>query len=109
MSPPFKQVVPRGIAWRDIEAASDHYETYANLETAHAFLVAVEGAFDHIARHPASGSPRYAHALDLPDLRSWPLKRFPYLVFYMECDDHIDVWRVLHQERDVPVRMGEGP
>lgn len=108
MSPALKKVIPRGIAWRDIEAASDHYEITAGVETAHAFLVAVTAAFDHVARHPASGSPRYAHDLNLSDLRSWPLKRFPYLVFYLDRDDHIDVWRVLHQERDIPVWMGEG-
>ena len=108
MSPALKQVIPRGIAWRDIEAASDHYEITAGVETAHAFLVAVDDSFDHIARHPASGSPRYAHALDLPDLRSWPLKRFSFLVFYLERDDHIDVWRLLHQEKDIPAQMGEG-
>ena len=54
------------------------------------------------ARHPASGSPRYAHELDLPDLRFWPLKRYPCLVFYVERRDHIDVWRVLHGQRDIP-------
>ena len=31
-----------------------------------------------------------------------PLKRYPYLVFYIEQDDHIDVWRVLHSHRDIP-------
>ena len=45
------------------------------------------------------------YALDLPGLRSWPLKRFPYLVFYVEHADHVDVWRVLHQNRDIPVGM----
>jgi toxin ParE1/3/4 len=26
-------------------------------------------------------------------------------VFYIEMDDHIDVWRVLHGERDIPAWM----
>ena len=25
-----------------------------------------------------------------------PVDRFPYLVFYVERVDHVDVWRVLH-------------
>jgi toxin ParE1/3/4 len=41
--------------------------------------------------------------LDLPGLRSWPLTRYPHLVFYIERSDHIDVWRVLHGQRDIPV------
>jgi hypothetical protein len=30
----------------------------------------------------------------------WP--RYPYLVFYVERSDHIDIWRVLHGQRDIP-------
>jgi toxin ParE1/3/4 len=37
--------------------------------------------------------------LNLPGLRFWPLTRYPHLVFYIEMDDHVDVWRVLHGER----------
>jgi toxin ParE1/3/4 len=45
--------------------------------------------------------------LNLPGLRSWPLTRFPHLVFYVERPEHIDVWRVLHGRRDIPVWMQE--
>ena len=57
----------------------------------------------YIGRHPQTGLPCYAHELNLPGLRMWPLKRYPYLVFYVEQDDHIDVWRVLNSHRDIPV------
>jgi toxin ParE1/3/4 len=30
------------------------------------------------------------------------LKRHPYLVFYVERADHLDVWRVLHGMKDIP-------
>jgi toxin ParE1/3/4 len=33
--------------------------------------------------------------------------RFPYLVFYFEREDHIDVWRVMHVRRDIPGWMSE--
>jgi toxin ParE1/3/4 len=36
-------------------------------------------------------------------LRTWPLKRYPYSVFYVEQDNHIDVWRVLNSHRDIPL------
>ena len=29
------------------------------------------------------------------------LKRYPYLIFYLEQTDHIDVWRVLHAKTDI--------
>ncbi|AJG12711.1 RelE/ParE family plasmid stabilization system protein [Pseudomonas plecoglossicida] len=32
----------------------------------------------------------------------WPLKRYPYLVFYVERDDHVDVQRILYGMRDIP-------
>ena len=80
--------------------------TYLNEKTelaALAFVDVLERAFLHIGRHPATGSMRYGYELDLPGLRCWPVKRYPYLVFYVERADHIDVWRVLHGKRDIPV------
>lgn len=32
---------------------------------------------------------------------------YPYLVFYIKHPDHIDVWRVLHGQRDIPEWMKE--
>ncbi|MDZ4201153.1 MAG: type II toxin-antitoxin system RelE/ParE family toxin [Gallionella sp.] len=66
------------------------------------FVDVLEQTFLQIQRHPAMGSPRYAHELNLPDLRFWPCKGFPYLVFYFESAQQIDVWRVLHSSRDIP-------
>jgi len=100
-----KQVVPRAIARWDIDAAIGHYLSVAGGQTALRFIDALDRAYQHIARHPASGSPRYAHELDLPGLRCWPIRRFPYLIFYIERDDRIDVWRILHGERDIPAWM----
>jgi len=105
-----KPVIPRVLANQDVEAAVDYYLSEEAEQAALGFVDALEKAYAHIARHPASGSSRYAHELDLPGLHYWPLKRYPYLVFYVERDDHIDVWRVLHGMNDIPVWMqaGEG-
>jgi toxin ParE1/3/4 len=97
-----KPVVLRERADLDIEEALARYLAEAGQRVAMGFVDALDRAFAHPARHPATGSPRYAHELDLPELRVWPLKRYPYLVFYVERDDHIDVWRILHGERDIP-------
>jgi len=102
-----KQIIPRQRANRDVDEAVDYYLRDAGEKAALGFIDALDRAYRHIARHPATGSPRYAHELDLPGLRSWPLKRYPYLVFYVERDDHIDVWRILHAERDIPAWMRE--
>jgi toxin ParE1/3/4 len=102
-----KPVIPRERARCDVDEAIDYYLAEADEKVALGFIDALERAYAHIARQPASGSPRYAHALDLPGLRSWPLKHYPYLVFYVEHDDHVDVWRVLHGERDIPAWLRE--
>lgn len=100
-----KAILPRNLAERDIEEAVDHYLDEAGEQVALGFIDELEKAYKHIARHPETGSTRYAHELNLPTLRSWPLKRYPYLVFYIERRDHIDVWRVLHGQRDIPAWM----
>ncbi|WP_081608143.1 type II toxin-antitoxin system RelE/ParE family toxin [Metapseudomonas furukawaii] len=89
------------------DAVSYYLEEGAE-QAAVGFIDVLERAYKHIGRHPESGSSRYAHELDLPGLRSWSLKRYPYLVFYIERDDHIDVWRVLYGTRDIPAWMQDG-
>jgi toxin ParE1/3/4 len=90
-----------------VDTAIGHYLIGAGEKAGLDFIEALERAYRHISRYPASGSPRYAHELNLPELRFWLLRRFPYLVFYIERDDHLDVWRVLHGQRDIPVWMRE--
>lgn len=97
-----KPVIPRELALGDIEQAIAHYLDEGAPSAALGFIDALEKAYAHIGRHPATGSPRYAHALNLPGLRFWRLTRYPHGVFYIEKADHIDVWRVLHDQRDIP-------
>ena len=101
-----KPIVPRELANQDVDESLEHYLSENADQAALGFIDALEQAYAHIGRHPATGSPRYAHALNLPGLRSWPLTRYPHLVFYMELEDHIDVWRVLHGQRDIPAWLG---
>lgn len=49
----------------------------------------------------------YAQELNLAGLQFWPLARQLHLMFYVERDDHIDVWRVLHGHRDIPAWLHE--
>ncbi|NCA88056.1 MAG: type II toxin-antitoxin system RelE/ParE family toxin [Gammaproteobacteria bacterium] len=97
-----KPVIPRTRATRDIDEAIDFLLDNSAAQVARGFITALERAFAHISQHAATGSPHYALALNLPGLRCWPVKRFPYLIFYLERHDHIDVWRVLHSHRDIP-------
>lgn len=97
-----KPVWPRELARRDIEAAIEFYRAEAGPQVALRFVAALERALQALARHPASGSPSYGQALEIPGLRSRRIGRFPYLIFYLEREDHLDVWRLLHAHRDIP-------
>lgn len=99
-----KKLVRRALADADILAALDYYVANAP-EYALSFLDALEHAYQHIQKFPATGSPRYAHELDLPELRVWSCNKFPYLVFYAEHPKQIEVWRVLHSSRDIPTSL----
>jgi toxin ParE1/3/4 len=102
-----KPVLLRDLARRDVEAAVDYYVRIAGPDVALSFIDALQSAYRAIGDRPALGSPRYAQELVLPGLRSLAVKGFPYLVFYIERDDHVDIWRVLHGRRDIPSRMQE--
>jgi len=102
-----KPVAPRKLANRDVDEAVEYYLSEGSEQAALGFIDALEEAYAHIGRHPGTGSPRYAQELGLPGLRSWPLKHYPHLVFYVERDDHVDIWRVLHGQRDIPAWMRE--
>ncbi|QTN26452.1 type II toxin-antitoxin system RelE/ParE family toxin [Rhodoferax sp. AJA081-3] len=103
-----KALIQRTLALGDTEQAIAHYLEQDAPTAALGFVDALERAYAHIGKHPATGSPRYAHELGIPELRSWSLHKYPYLVFYVEHEDHIDVWRVLHMKRDIPAWMVDG-
>jgi toxin ParE1/3/4 len=100
-----KPIVPRELANHDTNDIIAYYLGESADHVAYGFIDALEEAYAHIGCHPAAGSPRYAHELNLPSLRYWPLTRYPHLVFYIECTDHIDVWRVLHGKQDIAAWM----
>lgn len=97
-----KPVVRRRKANDDIESAVSYYLDAAGSELATDFLNRLELVIKNISKHPRAGSQRYGHELQIIDLRQWPMQRFPYLIFYVEKQRHIELVRVLHSERDIP-------
>jgi toxin ParE1/3/4 len=95
------------LAEHDVEAASDYYSLEVDEITALAFVAALSASYERITRHPKMGSPRYAQALEIAGLRHAPIKRFPHLIFYIEREDQIEIWRVLHSARDIPSSLLE--
>ena len=101
-------VIPRELARQDAEQAIDFYLSEAGPDVALGFIDALDATYRQIGDKPGGSSPRWGHDLNLPGLRSQKLKRYPYLVFFIERANHVDVWRILHAERDIPSRLQGG-
>ena len=102
-----KPAIRSALAEADIQSAVGFYLAEA-AHKAGSFINELEHAARHIETHPSSGSPRYAHELNIPQLRFLPLRRFPYALFYIEHSDHLDVIRCVHMSRDIPTSLQEG-
>lgn len=100
MSP--RRVVTTRRADEDIEAALGHYLSQAATNAALAFVDALEDAKVLIGEHPQLGSTRLASEMDIPEMRTLALRRFPYLAFYTDDADAVRIHRVLHTARDIP-------
>ena len=100
-----KPVIPRALALQDVDDAVAYLLQQQATDAALNLIDSLEAAFTYISKNAATNSTRYAHALDLPGLRTWPLTGYPYLIFYVEQDAHIDVWRLLHMSRDIPQEL----
>jgi toxin ParE1/3/4 len=87
--------------------AADHYDREAGSDIALRFVDAVEATVRAIADRPRTGSSIWGERLGISGLRSRVLARFPYPVFYIEREEHIEVWRVLHAKRDIPASLWE--
>lgn len=94
------------LARRDADEAAAWFAQQGGLPLELAFADALQATAGLISTHGGIGSPRYATVLNLAGLRFWPLKGFPHLVFYIERETQVDIWRVLHAQRDIPAWMG---
>jgi toxin ParE1/3/4 len=102
-----KPVLLREHARRDMKVAVSYYLREAGPRVARDFAEAVEIAYRRLETSPRIGSPRYEHALNLPGLRTLSLGRFPYLVFYVEHPEQVEIWRILHGQSDVGAQFDE--
>lgn len=102
-----KKIVRRARARRDIDGVIDHYLSTASQAVALAFIDELNDALKVIASAPQMGSTRYDDDADLGGVRFWTLRRYPYLIFYYDLGDRLDVWRVLHASRDIAKALRE--
>lgn len=85
-----------------------YYKITAGNVVARKLAAEIQVAIDHLQRNPGTGSPRWSEFLDIPGLRSWQLKNFPLLFFYIERDDSLDVVRLLGERQNISALLGLG-
>ncbi len=103
-----KPVVLSDRALVDLAQIVRRYTSAASTDVARSFVKAAQDAFQHLSLFPASGLARLDLPSDWLELRTWPVSGFPYLLFYAENDDTIDIYRILHTARDIPASLTEG-
>jgi toxin ParE1/3/4 len=101
-----KPAILRPQAFRDQKAEARYYRDKAGARTAVRFVNATNAALDQIELEPGIGSPALGSRLEIPDLRTWQLKKFPLLWFYLEREDHLDVLRLLGERQDIGAILG---
>ena len=78
-----KHFVPHRFAVQDEEEIIRYYEQTSSEQIALSFINALDQAFSQLSRYPHMGSPRPEYDLNLDGIRSWSLKRFPHLIYYI--------------------------
>ena len=99
-----KALVIQRHALRDMELARTFYEEHA-LHMVPDLVLELDAALLHVQRNPGTGSPRWGLQLGLAGLRVWRLDQFPYVIFYFDYPNKIEVVRVLHQASDIPKHL----
>jgi toxin ParE1/3/4 len=93
--------VLNAVAEREVERAIRYYLIEAGQAIAADFYTAFVNARNHVAEFPHSGSTRYGEMIGAPLLRSWRLKRFPYVMFYVVHETQIEIIHLLHLHSDI--------
>jgi toxin ParE1/3/4 len=100
-----KPLALRALADRDIERIATHYLAESGEIVASQFLAELADGLSRVSAYPEIGTPRHGMAARMPDVRAWPLPKFPYLIFYHDLPDRILVFRVLHARQTIPARL----
>ena len=86
----------------DIEDVLSRYQEQTAYQAGSKFLTELEKCFGFVKNFPRAGSLRLGDVVGRSDIRTWPMRKFPFLLVYKETPDQVNVLRVLHQRRDIP-------
>lgn len=90
----------------DIDRTIDIYRSEAGAAISRRFVESLQKCLLLLAEFPETGSPRYAHSLNIDDLRSLQISGFPWTLFYIVKTD-VTVIRLLHSHSDIPAWLSD--
>jgi toxin ParE1/3/4 len=100
-----RNLVRRPAARRDLAEAVRYLRQEGGAAVSNRFLDEVEATFTQLCSFPNSGTLWPTTRPELVGLRRRLLPRFPYSVFYLPSEQTIEIVRVLHNSRDIPVLL----
>ncbi len=102
-----KPAVLRPLALRDQQGEVRYYRKEGGSRVAVKLANATNAALDQIELDPGIGSPTLGKLLGTPGLRTWRVAKFPLLWCYFECEDRLDVVRLLGERQNIAAILGE--
>jgi toxin ParE1/3/4 len=81
-----------------------------NQEAARRFLESAEATFEMLAEASGIGSLYFVRRSQFQELRCFPVRGFKnYLIFYDRSSTAVEIVRVLHGARNIPVILRRNP
>ncbi len=103
-----RRIKIRPTANEDIDREAIGMAIYAGVEAGLRFYDACEQSFSLLASQPKLGVSRDFGLSILAEMRLWKPKGFDdYLIFYRPIQDGIEVMKVIHGSRDLPMLFVE--
>ena len=96
-------------AEEDLRQAGRHYRAVGGDELAERFLFKVRELLELIATQPDMGKDYREIALraELAELQWFPLREFPYIIFWTHDERTLSVWSVAQAHQDLPKVLTE--
>ena len=85
---------------REIDAQVAYYAEQGGAALAERFYAALKSTFQSLVENPGHGRRFESSHAALAGVRIWLVHGFPFLVYYREVDDGIEILHVLHGARD---------
>ncbi len=94
-------------AEQDLRDAGLYYRDVGGAELAERFLTTVREQLELVATQPDMGRDYSELALreELRELQWFPLRGFPYLVFWTHNAETLSVWAVAEAHQDLPAKL----